>query len=301
MLAVALGPLPLEAQARARIRVGACILEAPEARRGKLETLAAGAREALPLLEQELGVRPRAAYRIVLIPRGAERDAELARLDAFAPAWAGGFLLPAQRVGGIRLALVDRYPYRGALSVLVHEAAHMLMHDGAGGRLPRWFEEGVATWLERRWAARDTLVLTSSLLAHELPPLERLDREFGRSAASARLAYAAAFDFVSWSVERHGAQTIPAILHATPSSGFAEAWRAATGEPLEKSEEAWRQRRLWVSRWLPLLTASSTLWIGITLLALAAAWRRRRRSRELLQKWEDEEAWSESERREWVH
>ncbi len=280
--------------ARVHIAVGSCVLEAPAELEGVLEALAEDARVALPELYRELGVSPRAPYRIFLIPRGTMRDSELARLDAFAPPWASGFLVPRSRVGGIRLALVETYPYQGLLSVLVHESAHMALHDASAGKLPRWFDEGVASWVERRWAWRDAVVLSSSLLARDLPSLDSLDRAFGHSRGSARLAYAASFDFVAWGVRRNGAQLIPSILAQLPEASFSQAWKEVTGLSLLDAEAQWRRRRIWVSRWLPLLTGSSTLWLGITILAVVAAQRRRRRARELMEAWAAEEAWEQS-------
>jgi len=42
-------------------------------------------------------------------------------------------------------------------------------------------------------------------------------------------------------------------------------------------------------RWIPALTGTTTLWIGITLLALFAGARRRARSRAIEARWEAEE------------
>src|SRR5262249_49474049 len=129
-----------------------------------------------------------------------------------------------------------------------------------------------------------------------LPHLAELDSLFHATAAEADLAYAGSFAFVSWNVHRHGADLLPRVIEGARSRPFAAAWLAATGEPLGRAEAAWRRGRLIRYRWLPLLTASSTIW---GLLALLAAWAgmvRRARARAARERWRElEDAVPESE------
>lgn len=281
-----------------RREVGLCTLEAPEDLRPVLDRLADEAGDLLPRVEADLGAGARAPYRIVLIPRvlpraGSSPDpgpaASLRDLDRLAPEWAAGFLLPARRVGGIRLAQADRYPHADLGSVLAHEATHMILFDAAGGELPRWFGEGVATGIERSWGMRDVLVFSSSVLTGRLPPLEELDAAFDASDDRARAAYAASFDFMLWSVKRYGDGVVREIVREAAARPFPEAWEAATGATLERSEAEWRRGSLFLYRWIPALTGTTALWSGITLLALFAGARRRARSRAILERWETED------------
>jgi hypothetical protein len=274
---------------RVRLEIGACILEAPPELESHASALAATASRLLPRLQEDLGVVPRGPYRIFLIPAGTVEDPELRRLDAAAPAWAAGYLLPARRVGAIRLAQVRRYPHDDSASVLVHEATHMLLHDAAGGNLPRWFGEGVSTWEGRRWGLRDLWVYSSSLLTGRLPPLAELDGYFGQSRSRTRVAYAASFDFVSWTVRRHGRDSLRRILRQAGSQPFPRAWEAALGVSLASSEASWRRSSLLRYRWIPALTSATALWIGISALFLVAVARRRARSKEILARWDEED------------
>jgi peptidase MA superfamily protein len=272
------------------VQVGDCILEAPAVERGRLESLAERAREILPRVEAELGgARAAAPYRIALIPPGPDTDESLKALDAQAPSWASGFIIPAARRGGIRTALADRYPHDDLDSVLAHEAAHMLLYDAAGPGLPRWFGEGVATAVERSWGLRDILVYGSSVLTGRLPPLRELDAAFDASDDRARAAYAASFDFVLWTVRTYGDGAVRYIVQEARTRPFPEAWRVATGVTLERSEADWRRGSLLLYRWVPALTGTTALWTGITLLALVAGARRRARARRLLEEWRAED------------
>jgi SAM-dependent methyltransferase len=290
-LPAAAGAQQATAPARYRVQVGACIIEAPPAARDQLDGLAARAAGFLPRLEASIGAPPAGPYRIILIPPGPSDDPEIAALDRSAPPWAAGFMQPWRRVGGIRVARADHYPYSDLASVLLHEAVHMLLFDAAGGGLPRWFEEGVATGFERDWGLRDVLVQSSSVLTGRLPALAELDAAFDSSDTRARAAYAASFDFMSWTVRRHGEGVVRDIARAAGRLPFAEAWKEATGAPLAQSEAEWRRGSLLLYRWIPALTGSGVLWGGITLLALAAGARRRARSRAIRARFEAEERW----------
>ena len=282
-------PAVMAAPDRIERQIGACILEAPRAHAHRVDALAEQAARLLPRLQADLGVEPRGTYRIFLIPPAPMQDEELRRLDASAPPWAAGFLFPAKRVGGIRLARTRGYPHDDMTSVLVHEATHMLLHDAAGNRLPRWFGEGVATWEGRRWGLRDLFVYSSGLLTHRLPPLEQLDGWF-RQPARTRMAYAASFDFVNWAVRRHGPEVLGTVLRQAAVRPFPEAWEVATGSTLSAAEARWRRGSLLRYRWIPALVGTTALWGAITLLAFLAGVRRRARSRRIRARWDEEEA-----------
>ncbi len=274
---------------RLRVEVADCVLEAPPEARGRLLALAERATTLLPRIEAELGARPAAPYRIVLLPPGTPADPDLRDLDAQAPPWASGFMIPGRRVGAIRIAEADRYPYADLSSVLAHEATHMLLFDAAGPGLPRWFGEGVATGIERSWGMRDVLVYSSSVLTGRLPPLEELDAAFEASDDRARAAYAASFDFLLFTVRTYGPTVVRDIVREAGVRPFPEAWQAATGVSLLRSEAEWRRGSLLLYRWVPALTGTTALWSGITLLALLAGARRRARSRRIREAWAAED------------
>jgi hypothetical protein len=274
---------------RLRVTIGACTIEAPADQSSSLDALVDDARQILPHVERELGTQAMAPYRILLIPPGKLTDPEIARLDAAAPPWAAGFLLPAQRIGAIRMRAVGHYPHGDLSAVFTHEVTHMLMRDAAGDNMPRWFSEGVATGIERSWGLRDIFVYSSSLLTGSLPRLEEMDRGFLASSSEARRAYASSFDFVSWARREHGEDVVTDILRRAATLPFPAAWEAATGDTLASSEASWRRGSLLLYRWVPALTGTTTLWIVVTLLTFLAAARRRARSRAILERWDAED------------
>src|SRR6185436_141994 len=218
--AIAAAPAPSRLAA---VRIGLLSLEAPPEAEASLHALAANAATILPQLESELGIRPAMRFRMILIPAGGTRDSEIIRLDEGASPWAAGYLIPERRIGAIRIAAAAHYPYGTLEAVLAHVAAHQLIHDAAGDRVPLWFNEAVATWQGRRWSLQDMMVYTTSLLTSDLPRLAAIDTLFHASEEEAQLAYAASFEFLSWNVRRHGRGMVREVLQGSRRGNFAAA------------------------------------------------------------------------------
>ena len=262
-------------------------LEAAPGAERELDPLARRAATILPQLEHDLGARFQRRFRMVLIAPGTPADSQVAALDSLAPSWAAGYMIPARRIGAIRVERASRYPYGTLESVLAHECAHLLLHD-AGARVPLWFEEGLATWEGRRWSLQDAVLYTTSLLTEDVPHLEAMDSLFHATEAEAQLAYAASFAFVSRAARRSSPESLRNLVADSRSEPFARAWERAMGRPLALDEKDWRRESLLRYRWIPILTASSTLWIVVSLLALLAAVRKRQRIRQQREQWDQE-------------
>jgi hypothetical protein len=206
------------------------------------------------------------------------------------PPWIAGFALPDAATVVVFPARAPSYPDSSLDDLLRHEVAHVLIARAAGGRrLPRWFDEGLAMIAGGTWGADDHARFLLELMVDPGVPLARLDRRFAGNQRQVAGAYAVAGAFVRDMVQRHGAGAPSRILAAVAAGApFPEAFQAGTGTALEVAEtEFWRRHSL--QRWLPLATSSTTLWLGITLLALAAARRRRRRDAALRALWEEED------------
>jgi MYXO-CTERM domain-containing protein len=168
--------------------------------------------------------------------------------------------------------------------------AHVLTARAAGGRpLPRWFDEGLAMIAGGTWGADDHARFLLELMVEPGVPLARLDSRFAGTQRQVAGAYAVAGTFVRDLVQRSGAGAPGRILAAVAAgTPFPAAFQAGAGTTLGAAEaDFWRRHSL--QRWLPLATSSTTLWLGITLLALLAARRRRRRDAALRALWEEED------------
>ncbi len=217
-----------------------------------------------------------------------------------APSWA-----VAYAVGGAGLVVlipsrVPSYPDHSLETVLHHEVAHVLIDratrrtTGAPTRahrgVPRWFNEGLAIYGSRDWRFEDRARLTLATVRRGGVALADLDRRFSGGSYSAAGAYALSAAFVRYLLDQHGPFVAARIFdQMNRGQAFKQAFRRAVGSSLEAEEARfWRHLDIW-SKWVPLLSSSTTLWILITLLALWAFKRRRERDAEQLAAWDEEE------------
>lgn len=208
------------------------------------------------------------------------------------PEWVAGYAYGA--LGRVVL-LPERspsYPVSSLEELLRHEVAHVLLARATAGRpVPRWFNEGVATLAGSSvWDLEDRSRLTLAVLFEKPTSLERLDRRFAGGRGEVRQAYALSGALVRDLFRRFGRSVAGDVLgRVAVGVPFPEAFRRTTGiSPQTFLEQFWERHSLWY-RWLPLATSSTTLWLGIVVLALWAARRRRRRRALLEEAWELEE------------
>jgi hypothetical protein len=206
-----------------------------------------------------------------------------------APAWVSGYAFGGGGPVVLFPARTPAYPDGSLEELLGHEVAHVLIARAArGAAVPRWFHEGVATVAGGSWGLADRSRLVR--LDPERDDLAGLDARFAGGRAEVERAYAHSAAFVVSLLRRHGRDTAAAVLREVARGlPFEEAFARATGEPLGDAEAAFWHRHGIYYRWLPLLTSSLTIWLGITFLALWAGRRRRARAAELRRRWEAEE------------
>lgn len=260
-------------------------IEAPPA----LEPVAARLRKADPeRLAQAVRLvgltDPGPPIRVVLAPEGSPATGHV-------PPWVSGFALADSGLVVLMPSRLPAYPDASLEDLLGHEVAHVLVARAAGGRpLPRWFQEGMAMIAGLSWGLDDRTQMTLALVRGRAVSLAELEQSFLGGEGTVGWAYAVAGAFVRDLVRRHGPEAPGAILAGVASGlPFEEAFRRATGTSLEQAEsDFWRRQTFWY-RWVPVLTSSAVVWIGITLLALWAIRRRRARDAALYARWDEEE------------
>jgi hypothetical protein len=218
----------------------------------------------------------------------AAGDSDLARRT---PPWVAGYAMGERGAVVLFPSRTPSYPDSSLEDLLRHEVAHILIARAAGGQpLPRWFHEGVAMATEIGWGLEDWSRATIAVMAGGEVPLAELDRWFTGGTGQVHQAYAVSGSFVRYLLERYGQGTAAAVLAGVAAGQpFDAAFERATGTALARAEaEFWRRQTLWY-RWVPALTSTFTLWVGITLLALFAIKRRRERDAALRRMWEEEE------------
>lgn len=194
------------------------------------------------------------------------------------PPWVSGY---TDGVSNVVVLLPERtpsYPDGGLEEVLAHEVAHVLIYRASGGRrIPRWFNEGVAMLAGRSWRLRDQTQLALGLLSGDKVPLSNLDDLFEGDRWKVERAYALSGALVQDLLDRYGTG-LPAALFSRVAGGvpFDEALRRTTGATLVDVGESFWARQSVLKRWLPIVTSTAVLWLGISILAVVAAVKKRR-------------------------
>ncbi len=180
--------------------------------------------------------------------------------------------------------------------VFRHELAHLALADAIGEshRVPHWFNEGLAVHLSGESSLLRLKTLSTATLAGRLIPLGRLDQGFPADPTMAELAYAEAADVVRFLLRQEDRERFPALVaRVREGEPFASALRDAYGVDLWTLEHEWREDVGKRYSFWPVFFSGSLIWVGVLVL-FALAWRRRRRkSKETLERWAREEAYAE--------
>jgi hypothetical protein len=223
---------------------------------------------------------------------GAEEAARVAPPGAGPPHWAAGVAYPAQNI-----LLLDARVLRrdDARQVLVHELAHLALWRTGSGRWPRWFQEGFAMMVAGEWSLSRYTAMYRATVGEAAIPLSALEAHFPERHAEVEIAYAESLSFVSHLVERHGEARFKSLIAGVAGGEpFVTSFQSVYRVDLSEEEEAWRKSLSSRYTWVPVLTATGTVWILITALFLLAYARTRRRSHERLLVMEIEEHARES-------
>lgn len=212
------------------------------------------------------------------------------------PRYASGVAYP--EIGLVLLTLV---PENGSSlhdvgEIFRHELAHVALADAIGEthHAPRWFNEGLAVHLSRESPLLRMKTLSTATLAGRLIPLSRLDESFPADAGAADLAYAEAADVVRYLLRQEDTERFPQLVQRLrEGQAFGAALKDAYGIDASSLEYEWREDVARRYSFWPVFFSGSAIWIGVLVLFGVGWKRRRKRSRETLQRWAREEAVAE--------
>ncbi len=208
-----------------------------------------------------------------------------------APSWVSGYAISEQDLIVLFPERVMGYPYDSFESLFEHELAHILIGRAAGGQsVPRWFDEGLAMVAAHSWDFDDRARLIWAMLTAEHISLTELATLFRQDPDSARHAYVLSHAFIRYCLRQYG-DAWPKHLLATLSQGysFEVAFVRTTSHSLEQvTTQFWDQQSLW-TRWIPVVTSSGVLWVGIILLALYVFKKQRQRTEAVKRQWKEDD------------
>jgi len=272
----------------AAVRSGLVTVVHAEGDAGFAREVAALAAAAHARIRGDLGLEQPVEAAILLLTTNspaATREEWARRL----PSWIAGAAFPTRQLIIVRVA-PGQTP--GALEpLLAHELTHVILkadyrsHD----EWPLWFQEGLAMRESRSEGWREHLTLSAAALFDRMLPLERLSVSFPSDEAQTRLAYAESASFLAFLDAQTGRGRFGALMRELRERDFEDAFRAAYGTSVRAAESRWLR---WANRryaWVPAMTSETAFWLLITLLFLVAIAVRRRRSRLMRERWDEEE------------
>lgn len=199
------------------------------------------------------------------------------------PDWAAGVAIPAQR-----LIILPNYRRAGApgdpVVTLRHEVAHLALNGHLDGLVPRWFDEGYATWVSGGWDEASGWQIRLALLRGDAPPLDSLVLAWPRSESGARLAYLLSASAVRYLATSRGEPAFQAFIEEWRDGGTLDsAMRSVYQMTLSQFEQEWRAMVRRRYGWLLAFSQLAVFWFAIAVLVLVLGTARRRHNRERME------------------
>jgi hypothetical protein len=186
--------------------------------------------------------------------------------------------------------------------VVAHEVAHVVLARALRGDLeevPRWFNEGLATWVSQIWTPDDEAQAQDLAAGGRAVPPDRLDAQFSSANSEAvRDAYVQSASMVETLTRIGGVDAISQLVRSLRRGpDFDSALRNTVGVTQDQLYARWLKMSGGRGRWPRWLGVSSDIgsYVLTTLLCIAIGitiWRKRRR---WIQQQDDEEGLTEEE------
>jgi len=256
--------------------------------------LMAKSEDYLKQLSSDLGFQPELPGKISVIILPDKGNIYIAgRKFPQMPSWVAGFADTERRIIVLRTTSTKKGLHQSIFDVFKHELSHILLKTylaEAYSGLPWWFIEGLAMWQAKEWSLGDTFFLAESLVRGSFIPLSKVSQPMMRSRAEARQMYIEALSFFLYLRHKFGWETIKRILSRVREGGdFDESFYQLTHYRWEQVATVWQRGLNLKYKWLPIITSSSALWIFLSLLFIIGYARKKKRQREVLKKWEQED------------
>lgn len=159
-----------------------------------------------------------------------------------APEWGAAVAFPREG----RIVLQGRSAGSDAgdpAQTLRHELAHLALWEVLGDRIPRWFDEGYASWAAGEWGREEILATSLALVVRGAPSVEELESWFGQGPTRARNAYALSHRAVAEMAALDGERGLALFFRYWEESGSIDsALRRAYGLTLAGFDEHWGRR-----------------------------------------------------------
>ncbi len=206
------------------------------------------------------------------------------------PEWGAGAAIPSRNLMLLREPMMDRYPGTMA-DLLEHELAHIAMyHRVRGVRLPRFIEEGFASWFAGEWSFSNVTTVAAAQISKSLFPLRDIDEVNSFHQAQANLAYSQSYLVVAYIFQRYGELGFIDLLDAfAEGKNITEAFHRGLDISFWRFEADYRKYLSDNYTLMAILSDMSGLWIILAIVVFLGWLLIRRRRKTAFDRWKEEE------------
>lgn len=206
------------------------------------------------------------------------------------PDWGAGAAVPGRDLIALRRSMMSQYP--GSLAnLLQHELAHIALHKRVdGNRIPRFIDEGFASWFAGEWTLTNITTVAAAQLTKSLLPLRQIDDVNGFRQAKANLAYSQSYLVVFLIYQKYGELAFTDLLDAFAAGRTTDdAFRLGLGVPFWSFENEYRSFLSEKYTLLSILSDTMGLWVILAIMVIVGYLLVKRRKKAAVDRWREEE------------
>jgi len=156
------------------------------------------------------------------------------------------YAVPRRKLIVLDLSRMSVHPLNLRM-IIAHEMAHIVLHHHIGdGRIPKWFDEGVAEWISgvsELISPGKGDVLKRAAIGGRLLPFYTLKSGFPGDASGFALAYAQGLSMVEYIGNEHGEEAVRAlIMRMKEGKEFRQAVRQVLNMGFSDLERSWERK-----------------------------------------------------------
>ena len=206
------------------------------------------------------------------------------------PEWGAGAAIPARNLIILREPMMNRYPGNTA-DLLQHELAHIALSRRANGaHLPRFIDEGFASWFAGEWTFAQVTTVAAAQITKSLLPLRDIDDVNRFHQGQANLAYAQSYLVVNYIFKRFGELAFTDLIDALATGeNMSEAFHQTLDISFWRFEADYRKFLSDNYTLFAILADMSGLWIILALIVVFGWILIRKRKKDAYDRWKDEE------------
>ena len=223
----------------------------------------------------------------VIIASDLERFQDVQPAGAQVPEWAVGVAYPQ-----LNMIVLLKNTRNDILKTFEHEMCHILLGQafGPGHQVPRWLNEGMAVIVAGEWSVQRLSTMTMAVLSGNVLPMEDITHAFPRDERRAELAYCQSFYFISFLKSRFGDDEFRTFLNIySVGKDFKLALWKTYYLRWDEIEELWLEYLKVRFSWIPILFSTGTLWFLASLVFIWGYIHKKRKAREKMRQWAQED------------